>query len=86
MEENGACYYVIPPVYKNIVDGLNEGKLQLIDWKIESTERDRERIFVAKIKLLFVEDGTAISFVHTYKDRDIVWTETMPYLSMWPFV
>lgn len=85
--ENNKSYYVIPPVHKDVINSIREGYSQLVKWNVFAKEDEEgKKSFVFEFSLYYTQEGSTNAFVHTYSEKDIAWTESLPYLSMWPFV
>ncbi len=77
-------YYIVPPIHPDVVTCLREGHATLQDWDITPDIVNNEYIFNFTLK--FPNDGAVMSYTKKYTYSDVVWTDDMPYISLWPDV
>ncbi len=77
-------YYVLPPIHKDVVESYKNGAA-LNDLMVRP-ETDDNRIVGFTVKFRLVIDSETMTYSHFWSINDVVWTDTMPYISIWPFV
>ena len=79
-------YFVLPPIHKEVVESFKKGA-DLKDLIIKPEIDDfSNRIVGFTVKFKLIVDSETMSYSHFWSMNDVVWTDTMPYISIWPFV
>lgn len=80
--KDDAPIYVLPPFSSSLINLIRNGTVELTGWKFESVEGK----YKCELKIKIFATDEMAEYVHVYNSADITWTETMPYISMWPYV
>ena len=81
---NNRFYYVIPPIHHDVVECLRNGSASFVRWEIVPSIDNKS--FTFEFELNFSLSGEIMTYKKVYNDIDVVYTDSMPYISMWPFV
>lgn len=76
-----APVYVVPPIHPQVVESIKSGNARLSQWRFDAVG-DK---YKCEYHLHF-PTGEVLSYVRKFSNSEIAWTETMPYISMWPYV
>lgn len=83
---NNRFYYIIPPIHHDVVECLRSGAANFVGWDIIPTAHDDNYTFEFNFTLNFAASGEIMTYKKVYNNIDVVYTDSMPYISLWPFV
>lgn len=84
---NNRFYYVVPPINHDVVECLRSGSANFVSWDvIPNTQDNRNYTFEFNFTLNFAASGEIMTYKKVYNNVDVVYTDSMPYISLWPFV
>lgn len=81
---NNRYYYVVPPIHHDVVNCLRSGYADFVYWDIVPSADSKS--FTFEFKLNFSASGEIMTYKKVYNDIDVAYTDSMPYISLWPFV
>lgn len=89
--------YIIPPISKKLIECIKEYegdiKIETIFYKdsdceglLDLTKKPEEISLTCTVTVHFMREGQTINYKKKFKQTNIVWTDAMPYLLLWPNV
>ncbi len=80
-------YYIVPPIHHDVVECLRSGSANFVSWDIvPATTDNKSYTFEFNFTLNFAASGEIMTYKKVYNNVDVCYTDSMPYISLWPFV
>lgn len=77
---------ILPPVTKELIIRDGEGSLEIVRMTYDVNELTSQNEKTIKVTMVYRVNDIPITFSKEYRDEDIIYFDSFPYLSVWPFV